>query len=141
MQLDRFSDIANPIQINASIAAVIAISSSVLWWRKQKRAKNFPAETKPFQVLDPGSEILRAVYPQTQERPLADANIKYQQRSSGVDTKAKLVQTLEKNDWLLLLGKTGWGKTREAAEVAQVFNNEGLDDFVFEGLVVVRHYH
>jgi tetratricopeptide (TPR) repeat protein len=37
----------------------------------------------------------------------------------------ELLQNLEENRWLIIVGPTGIGKTREAAEVAQRLNHEG----------------
>ncbi len=97
----------------------------IWWYRKQRRVSKFPVETTPFEVLSPNSDILSIVFSGDKKNPLADAGIKYQQRLSDRDIKQELIKQLETNSWLLILGRTGLGKTREAGEVAQVFNKEG----------------
>ncbi|MDJ0744790.1 MAG: tetratricopeptide repeat protein, partial [Xenococcaceae cyanobacterium MO_167.B27] len=104
---------------------IITTIWGVIWWyRKQLRSSKFSIDTTPFEVLPPKSDILAVVFPGNKKNPLADAAIKYQQRLSDRDIKQELINKLESQDWVLILGRTGLGKTREAAEVTQVFNNE-----------------
>lgn len=58
-------------------------------------------------------------------RKLADYNIPYQERIEEEKIKQKLRENLDKNHWLLIVGREGSGKTREAAELAQDFSKEG----------------
>lgn len=56
---------------------------------------------------------------------IADFRIPYQRRLANHDLQQQLEQELKKFRWLLILGRTGLGKTREAAELAQRMNQEG----------------
>ncbi|MDF5709443.1 MAG: hypothetical protein PUP90_17710 [Nostoc sp. S4] len=57
--------------------------------------------------------------------PLADRNIAYQERVANRHIRNELKRLLEAHRWILILGRTGIGKTREAAELANHLNQEG----------------
>lgn len=66
-----------------------------------------------------------AVFQQTQDDPLANFNISYQQRRAGESVQQTLMEKVRAGKWLLILGRTGLGKTREVAELAQAHSQEG----------------
>ncbi|MDJ0647779.1 MAG: tetratricopeptide repeat protein [Xenococcaceae cyanobacterium MO_188.B19] len=111
--------------IGVILGIITTIWGAIWWYRNQRRSSKFPINTTPFKVLPAKSDILSVVFPGDKNNPLSDARIKYQQRLSARDIKQELIEQLESQNWLLILGRTGLGKTREAAEVAQVFNQEG----------------
>ena len=119
-------NIRDIIETVGTLVTIMSAIVALIWWcRKYHRTSKFPVDTTPFKVLPPNSDILSIVFSGDKKNPLADAAIKYQQRLSDRDIKQELIEQLETNSWLLILGRTGLGKTREAAEVAQVFNKEG----------------
>ncbi|MGF1569068.1 MAG: ATP-binding protein [Nodosilinea sp.] len=82
----------------------------------------------PFQMVKPRSEkVLKTLMgsEQADDDPLADFNIPYQPRRPELSVGQQLEGFLDLHRWLLILGRTGLGKTREAAELAQRLNNEG----------------
>ncbi|PZU93721.1 MAG: hypothetical protein DCF32_23130 [Leptolyngbya sp.] len=62
---------------------------------------------------------------QANDDPLADFNIPYQQRRPDLIVQEQLEGRLDVHRWLLILGPTGLGKTRESAELAKRLNHEG----------------
>ena len=96
--------------------------------RNQKRRRKFPpAIPSPFEIIRPNSDVLSVVFPGNKQDPLANASIRYQDRcpTRQVSVRRELIRKLSESDWLLIEGRTGLGKTREAGELAQCFNNEG----------------
>jgi hypothetical protein len=100
-------------------------------WKQLQRRKKLrvaAADTFAFEVIGPNSsDVVQRIYgsrQQTKDDPLADFNIPYQQRLANQDVLAELRMSLERG-WLLILGPTGLGKTREAAELAQAHSAEG----------------
>ncbi|WP_225886970.1 tetratricopeptide repeat protein [Nodosilinea nodulosa] len=82
----------------------------------------------PFEVIKPRSEgVLKRLMgsEQADGDPLADFNIPYQQRRPELSIQQQLEGLLEVHRWLLILGRTGLGKTREAGELATRLNSEG----------------
>ncbi|MEL7358829.1 MAG: hypothetical protein AAFY54_11170 [Cyanobacteria bacterium J06648_10] len=116
---------------NADIAlAIVGATTGGLGWLgsklrkrlKQKKAQLAITDTFPFEVIRPkSSDVVQRIYgsrQQTLNDPLADFNIKYQQRLAALDMQQVLMERLLVKGWLLILGRTGLGKTREAAELA-----------------------
>jgi len=82
----------------------------------------------PFEVIKPRNDgVLKTLMgaDQADDDPLADFNVPYQQRQSDVLAQEQLDGLLDVHRWLLILGRTGLGKTREAAELAQRLSSEG----------------
>jgi tetratricopeptide (TPR) repeat protein len=79
-------------------------------------------------VIEPNCpNVVQRIYDsreQTEDDPLADFNIPYVQRREDEDVLAELRTSLA-GSWLLILGPTGLGKTRVAAELAQAYSAEG----------------
>ncbi len=98
------------------------------WYRNQKRKRKFPPATpSPFEIIRPYSDVLSVVFPGDRQDPLADASIRYQPRcpTKQISVRQELIQQLNESNWLLIEGRTGLGKTREAGELADYFNREG----------------
>ena len=102
------------------------------WERKQNRPPT--VDTSPFVIIRPTTpddserQIIKLAYSSQEKEekdPLADINIPYQQRSAKHDLTAELETRLKESRWLLITGRTGLGKTREAVKLAQLLNQEG----------------
>lgn len=92
----------------------------------RRRELRIPGNTFPFDVIPPRSpEILQLLMGGDEKNPLADFNIPYQIRREGESTRRELEMLLEERRWVVVIGPTGLGKTREAAELAKTYSNEG----------------
>jgi tetratricopeptide (TPR) repeat protein len=98
-------------------------------WRKRRRKKQIPVGVSPLLVLPQGTkDVLRQLMgatEQNQDDPLADFNILYQQRQPDREIRRELETALKAHDWILVLGQTGIGKTREVCHLAELWNGEG----------------
>ncbi|MCU0552772.1 MAG: tetratricopeptide repeat protein [Leptolyngbya sp. Prado105] len=96
-------------------------------WLKQKRYREIPSGDFSFEIIPPNSNtVLKQLMPgSNDEDPLADANIPYLQRQPDRNVRQELERAFEEKLWVLILGRTGLGKTREAAQLAKVLNDEG----------------
>jgi tetratricopeptide (TPR) repeat protein len=107
------------------------ISGAITWGRnvlKKHRSGNVPDGKFPFEVIKPHSnDVMKRLMPKSSmpDSPLADANIPYQIRRNGLSVRRELEKILDEQRWALILGRSGLGKTREAAELAQQLNREG----------------
>ncbi len=113
------------LAIGGSISGLLGLG---WWYRNQKRKRKFPTATpSPFEIIRPYSDVLSVVFPGNKQDPLANASIRYQRRCPirQKSVRQELIQQLDELDWLLIEGRTGLGKTREAGELAQFFNQEG----------------
>jgi hypothetical protein len=96
--------------------------------RHRSLADEHLANVSPFEVISPHSpQVVKQLLGsrQLEDNPLADFNIPYQNRLRDTSVRQQLEQLLVTKGWVLFLGKTGLGKTREAAEFAKTLNNEG----------------
>ncbi len=101
--------------------------------RKQHRSRRIPGNRFAFEVIQPQSRHLKQrIFGGKFNDSLADHNIPYQQRVANRNIRKELQQILEDNPWLLILGRTGLGKTREAVELAERYNNLGWTVFYFK---------
>jgi energy-coupling factor transporter ATP-binding protein EcfA2 len=98
-------------------------------WRKRRRKREIPAGNTPLLVLAPQAEnVLRQLMGMTEQNrdnPLADFNIVYQQRQTGRDIYQELNTAIKDRDRVIVLGRTGIGKTREVCQFAERLNAEG----------------
>jgi tetratricopeptide (TPR) repeat protein len=94
---------------------------------KQKRYREIPSGDFPFEVILPNSNtVLKQLMPGSNENdPLADTNIPYLQRQPDRNIRQELERAFEEKPWVLILGRTGLRKTREAAQLAKLLNAEG----------------
>jgi hypothetical protein len=101
----------------ALVTVILAIIGFLWWYRQQKRKGQIIQPSLPFIKIDPNGNVLPIIYKrdESDKYPLADHNIIYQHRNAGQNFTDELLQKLEQNRWLILLGQTGIGKTREAA--------------------------
>ncbi|MEO1375670.1 MAG: hypothetical protein AAFW70_15420, partial [Cyanobacteria bacterium J06635_10] len=115
------------------IALITAVFSSINALKKRRRLRRIPAKTFAFEVIQPQSRHLKQrIFGGQYDDSLADHNIPYQQRVGNRNIRKELQQILEDNRWLLILGRTGIGKTREAVELAERYNNLGWTVFYFK---------
>ena len=119
-------------QIRNIVAISVPIISYVWWIRKVRRKRKIPSDTQPFKVFAPKTNISPGFFDlnygdteTTNRDPSAGCMTTYKFRKSNKNIKQELFELLEEGKWILILGPTGIGKTREAAEVAQMFNDRG----------------
>jgi len=82
-------------------------------------------ENFPFKIIPPNSNVAKEVLGGADHDPLADRNIPYQQRLTGRNMRREIEDALTRDHYVLLVGKTGLGKTREAVHIAESLNKEG----------------
>jgi energy-coupling factor transporter ATP-binding protein EcfA2 len=96
---------------------------------KRSRQRKIPTGDFPFDVIPSNSEnVLKQLMPSSTANdndPLADFNIPYLQRQPDRNVRQELERAFEEKPWVLILGQTGLGKTREAAHIAELLNDEG----------------
>ena len=94
--------------------------------RKANRIRQLPAGDFPFTVIKPRSpDLLKQIMGGDEQNPLADYKIPYQERQPDRSVRQELEAAFTEKNWVLILGKSGLGKTREAAHLAEVLNQEG----------------
>ncbi|MDF5739443.1 tetratricopeptide repeat protein, partial [Nostoc sp. S13] len=76
-------------------------------------------------ITPKSQDLMQRILGGNDNDPLADRNIVYQQRVANRHIRNELKRHLEEYRWILILGRTGLGKTREAAELAKHLNQEG----------------
>jgi tetratricopeptide (TPR) repeat protein len=113
--------------IGSSIVASIAFLIKCQRNRQQQaRLRQIPRGDFPFEVIKPGSsDLLKQIMGGDEQNPLADCNIPYQERQPELNVRQELEAAFAEKNWVLILGKSGLGKTREAAHLADVLNKEG----------------
>ena len=112
------------------ITAIVTLITALLglfWWLKRRhRQRKIPPDIFPFdQIPSQCRDLKKRILGGANNDPLADRNIKYQQRVENHNTKRELQRLLSEHRWVLIVGGTGIGKTREAVEVAEYFNQQG----------------
>jgi tetratricopeptide (TPR) repeat protein len=94
--------------------------------RKAKRLRKIPTGDFPFEVIKPRSaDLLKQIMGGNDQNPLADYKIPYQERQPDRSVRNELEEAFSEKNWVLIVGKSGLGKTREAAHLADVLNQEG----------------
>ena len=113
------------------LAVLVVLIASWIWFYRQRHRRRQPisSDTFPFEVIRPRSEkvlqrLLGNVW-NNETDALADFNIPYQVRQIDRNVRRELEQLLDEKGWVLILGRSGLGKTREAAELAQILSKEG----------------
>jgi hypothetical protein len=108
------------------LAVLGGIYRLIVWFIKEYRLRRIRTnENFPFKIIPPNSIVAKEILGGADDDPLADRNIPYQQRVQGRNTRRELEELIEDNRWILIVGRTGLGKTREAVQLAQSLNNEG----------------
>lgn len=113
--------------LSGGLPAILSAVIGCFWWlRWRHRQLRIAPSTFPFEVIKPQSqELMRRILGGDDNDPLADRNISYQNRVKYRNIRQELQQQLEEYRWVLILGRTGLGKTREATELAQYLNQMG----------------
>jgi hypothetical protein len=125
---------------------ITSILGAIRWlapklWRRICRISQHPVDPKalyeklPFEVIKPPKqigeakeqEILKQLLESQEplDYPLADFNIPYQRRDLKIDILQSLEQCVQEKNWVLILGRSGLGKTREAAQLALRLREQG----------------
>ncbi|MBD2242749.1 tetratricopeptide repeat protein [Nostoc sp. FACHB-888] len=113
--------------INNLLSGAFPAIVGVLWWLIWRhRQRRIPEKNFAFEVITPKSQdLMQRILGGKDDDPLADRNIVYQERVANRHICNELKRQLEKDRWILILGRTGLGKTREAAELVNHLNQEG----------------
>ena len=143
----------NPEEIAKLVALVVSIGGAIVgtqkWLESRRRAKrirSLPAGDFPFEVIEPRNpDLLKRIMGGDENNPLADYRIPYQERQPDRNIRKELESAFTEKNWVLILGKSGLGKTREAAHLADVLNQEGwtvlkLEDRAGEWLDVPKEF-
>jgi tetratricopeptide (TPR) repeat protein len=105
---------------------LIVVVRFAIWIIKEYRLrKTRTSENFPFRIIQPNSNVAKEILGGADDDPLADRNIPYQHRVQGRNTRRELEELMDDHRWILITGRTGLGKTREAVQLAQSLNNEG----------------
>ncbi|MBW4525028.1 MAG: tetratricopeptide repeat protein [Phormidium tanganyikae FI6-MK23] len=125
--MPNFDDITKLLAILGTITGGIVGTNKLLEARrKAKRIRQLPAGDFPFDVIKPRSpDLLKQIMGGDEKNPLADYKIPYQERHPDLSIRRELEIAFTEKNWVLILGKSGLGKTREAAHLADVLNQEG----------------
>jgi tetratricopeptide (TPR) repeat protein len=113
--------------LSGGLPAIFSAVIGCFWWlRWRHRQRQIAPTTFAFEVIKPQSpDLMRQILGGDDNDPLADRNIVYQNRVENRSIRQELQQQLEEFRWVLILGRTGLGKTREATELAKHLNQMG----------------
>ncbi|MDM9381617.1 hypothetical protein QUB80_12990 [Chlorogloeopsis sp. ULAP01] len=113
--------------LSGGLPAILPAAIAFLWWlRWRHRQRRIPPSIFPFEVIKSQTQDLKKrILGGEDNDPLADRNIAYQQRVANRNIRRELQQLLEEHRWVLILGRTGLGKTREATELVNHLNQQG----------------
>ena len=103
----------------------LAIVRFIWWFRQQRRKQSVSLDQFPFEVFKPNEVALQRLMGEGRTDELADHNIPYLERVEGRNIRRELRQRLDDRGWVLILGRSGLGKTREAAEIAERMSRQG----------------
>lgn len=100
--------------ISGGLPTVLLALFAFLWWLKWRhRQRKIPPDQFAFEVISPQSDDLKKrILGGKDNDALADRNIKYQQRLHNRHITTELKKLLEEHRWVLILERTGLGKTR-----------------------------
>ena len=104
---------------------LFALGKFAWWFRQQQRKQLVSLDQFPFEVFKPNEVTLQSLMGEGRTDELADHNIPYLERVAGRNIRRELRQRLDDRGWVLILGRSGLGKTREAAEVAKRMSWQG----------------
>ena len=113
--------------ISGALPAIAPLIIGFIWWLKWRhRQRRIPPDIFAFEVIKPQSpDLKKRILGGDDKDVLADRNIPYQQRVTNRSIRRELQQQLEEHRWVLILGRSGIGKTREAIELANHLNQLG----------------
>src|SRR3990172_332256 len=108
------------------VIPISAIFTGLAWLVRRWWLRRLRVDVKAFEVIsDPVALLPRLYGTEDDPRPLANHRIPYQPRDPDRDIQAELRHALRTSRYLLITARTGLGKTREAATLAQSLINEG----------------
>ncbi|NET39605.1 MAG: ATP-binding protein [Cyanothece sp. SIO1E1] len=126
------------MQTALALLPVLGSVGGILVFRRLRRPQPpDPAsfDASPFEKIAPYSDsVLRQLLGNSStdraDDPLADYNIPYQIRVADRSVRRDIIDLMERTDnpdrrWVLVLGRSGLGKSREAAQVAKALNDDG----------------
>lgn len=99
---------------------LVAFAFKQIRLRKTRSSEDFP-----FKIIAPGQNVSKEILGGNDNDFFADRNIPYQQRAAGRNVRLEIENLLDQNHWLLITGRTGLGKTREAVNVVESLSKEG----------------
>ena len=116
---------------SGAIAAIVSLLGffGIVWWLvKRIQRKNRRVDVKQaFEFLDdPATLLAKLLATEIDQRPVADHRIPYRQRIPGRDIQGEMKARLLDSHHLLIAAPTGYGKSREAAVLAQALMAEGF---------------
>src|SRR5258708_38041123 len=112
------SQITDPTSIILFILSLVI--SLIIFLIRRSWISHQPSRVNVFDIIDDPRKLLKHIYNPSDDSPLADQNIPYQARDSDRDIHTELHNRLHKSrPYLLITARTGSGKTREAAILAQ----------------------
>ncbi|MEP0911305.1 tetratricopeptide repeat protein [Leptolyngbya sp. GB1-A1] len=122
------SGIASVVAILTALIGVIVFLRRQLAQDKSRQPVEL-SDTFPFEIIAPRSpDVVRRLIGSSNDDPvdpLADFNIPYQRRDADRNVQKEMERLLQERRSILILGKSGIGKSREAAELAARFNQHG----------------
>ena len=102
--------------ISGGLLTIVLAFFPFAWWLKWRhRQCKIPPDLFAFEAIYPQSDNLKeGILDGEDEDPLADRNIKYQQRKHEYHITTELKELLQEHRWVSILWKSGLGKTQEA---------------------------
>lgn len=123
LQFLRDNPWATPVPVLLAVLGLLAALAR--WLYRQQRTRRTRLDTFPFELVPPYSYVMPVLMPFSIHDPLPDISVPYQQRMTRRSISGELQTALEIKRAVLILGSSGLGKTREAAELAQTLNHNG----------------
>ena len=112
------------------------------WWREKqqkRRRARIAGDSLPFRVVRPNQDVFPAIFGRERAEylypSLIDWDIPLQDRELDINHLAEIIRLLNDDQWVIITGPTGIGKTREMAEVAHRFSRRGWTVMVFTGIL------
>jgi tetratricopeptide (TPR) repeat protein len=110
------------------------------WWREKqqkRRRARIAGDSLPFRVVRPNQDVFPAIFGRERAEylypSLIDWDIPLQDRELDINHLAEIIRLLNDDQWVIITGPAGIGKTREMAEVALRFIRRGWTVMVFTG--------
>ncbi len=107
----------------AVVSGLYNLAIGIIKNRRANKIRN--VDNFPFLIISPNNNVAKEILGGNDDNPLADRNIPYQKRDNTQNTTLEIENLLTANRFVLIVGKTGLGKTREAIQVVEKFNKEG----------------
>ena len=121
--LQKYSDALPFLLGGGSLAGVAAAVFKAVKWYLARRYRSEKAS--PFDVVKPGGEVKKLLLGGDDDDALAARNVPYQARRAGRVVRDEIEGLFAQKQGVLILGRKGIGKTREAVELVASLNREG----------------